>query len=193
MPNRLKREFFTGDTEGVAKRLLGTVLSKRAGGVTLRGKIVETEAYFDQDDPPSHAAAGRTRRSRTMWGKPGLVYVYLVYGVHYMLNVVTESEGKPGAVLIRAVEPLSGIEEMKENRGTNSSKSLTDGPGKLTQGLGITLEENELDLVNSPDLWIEAGEEVEEGLIERSTRIGVSTGKEEELRFYVRGNDYVSR
>lgn len=173
--------------------MLGTVLSRREGNEVLAGRIVETEAYFGQDDPPSHASAGRTRRSETMWKRPGLVYVYLVYGVHYMFNVVTERDRVPGAVLIRAVEPTTGTRRMMENRGKGSTGGLTDGPGKLTEALGITLEENELDLVNSAELWIEGGKTVEDSRIERSTRIGVSTGKEEKLRFYVRGNDHVSR
>lgn len=192
MANRLKRDFYHGDTYKKARKLLGKRLVKAQNDKIISGEIVEAEAYFGQEDPPSHASAGRTRRSETMWKNPGLVYVYLVYGVHYMFNIVTEEKGKPGAVLIRAVEPLTGLQLMQNNRESRSKKNLTNGPGKLTQSFDITLAENELDLVTSDRLWIESGEAVAQEKIERTTRIGVSTGKEKKLRFYLKGNEFVS-
>ncbi len=189
---RLSRDFFNRDTAEVAQDLLGKDLVRKLDDETLRGKIVETEAYYGEGDPPSHASSGKTPRSEIMWGKPGLVYVYLVYGIHLMFNVVTEAKESPGATLIRAVEPLSGLERMHENRGVTEKKKLANGPGKLTETFGIDRVENGLDLTESEVLWIESGSDGDFGEIETSGRIGVSKGKEEQLRFYLAGNRYVS-
>lgn len=188
----LTRSFFARDTALVARELLGVDLVRRNEDGLLKGKIVETEAYYGEGDPPSHASSGRTGRSKIMWDKPGLAYVYLIYGIHIMLNVVTEPEGTPGAVLIRAVEPLEGLSEMEENRGGVDKDELTDGPGKLTRAFRIGMDMNDEDLLNSGKLWLSRGNDIEENQIDTSGRIGVSQGKEEQLRFFLTGNRFVS-
>ncbi|MBS3791463.1 MAG: DNA-3-methyladenine glycosylase [Candidatus Bipolaricaulota bacterium] len=191
--NKLIRSFFARDTAEVARDLLGKDLVRNLEPDLLRGKIVETEAYYGEGDPPSHASSGRTGRSKIMWEKPGIAYVYLIYGVHLMFNVVTESSGKPGAVLIRALEPLEGLDMLESNRGGAGTGDLTDGPGKLTQAFGIGQEKNGVDLVESDELWISMGKSREGNRVESSGRIGVSRGKEEQLRFYLVDNGFVSR
>lgn len=188
---RLSRDFFNRDTSEVARGLLGKHVVRELGDDTLRGRIVEAEAYYGEGDPPSHASSGKTPRSEIMWKKPGLVYVYLVYGIHLMFNVVTEAKGNPGATLVRAVEPLSGLERMRKNRGVTEKEKLANGPGKLTESFGIDRGENGLDLTESDVLWIESGSDGDFREIETSGRIGVSEGKEEQLRFYLAGNRYV--
>ena len=133
----LGEDFFARDTARVARDLLGARLVRVVGNSVLEGKVVETEAYYGEGDPPSHASSGRTARSEIMWRKPGLAYVYLIYGMYFMFNVVTESRGSPGAVLIRAVEPLEGLDSMEKNRGGISGADLTNGPGKLAQAFEI--------------------------------------------------------
>ncbi len=190
--NRLDRNFYQARTEEVARKLLGKKLVRRYTDDVLTGIIVETEAYFGQDDPPSHASSGKTRRSKIMWGTPGLAYIYFIYGMYYMLNVVTEAEGTPGAVLIRALKPLSGLETMQINRKTKTVGKLTNGPGKLTQALSIARNENREDLVKSDKMWIEEGTTYKDKQIKHSARIGVSSGKERQLRFFVGENEFVS-
>ena len=190
--SRLTRNYFSRNTATVARDLLGTELIRKIDGRRLRGKVVETEAYYGEGDPPSHASNGRTPRSKIMWGRPGLVYVYLVYGIHLMFNVVTEPENTPGAVLFRAVEPIENVDLMVENRGMDKIEDLTNGPGKLTEAFRIGKEENGLDLTESDQLGLvdeSRGEDVE---IVKSTRIGVSEGKDKKLRFYLEGNRFVS-
>lgn len=189
---RLTREFFDRDTATVAKELLGKELVRTFEGRRLGGKVVETEAYYGEGDPPSHASNGRTPRSEIMWGRPGLVYVYLVYGIHMMFNVVTEPKNTPGAVLFRAVEPNEGIDFMSENRGAEKKEDLTNGPGKLTKAFRIGKEKNGLDATESDELRILNRSGREDGEIVKSTRIGVSEGKDKKLRFYLEGNRFVS-
>lgn len=191
--DKLSRSFYTRDTAEVARDLLGKVLVRNIDDDLLRGRIVETEAYYGEADPPSHASSGRTGRSKIMWERPGLAYVYLIYGVHLMFNVVTESQGVPGAVLIRALEPLEGLKRMKSNRGEVEPGDLTDGPGKLTEAFGIGKEKNGEDLVQSGELWLSEGPACEEDEVETSGRIGVSRGKEEQLRFFLANNGFLSR
>ncbi|MFB6290573.1 MAG: DNA-3-methyladenine glycosylase [Candidatus Bipolaricaulia bacterium] len=190
--SRLDRSFFARDSSRVARELLGAVLVRARERETLKGRIVETEAYYGEADPPSHAFSGKTGRSEIMWKKPGLAYVYLVYGVHLMLNVVTEPSGTPGAVLIRAVEPLEGLETMKTNRGRSDVESLTDGPGKLTEAFAVGKGKNGDDLISSGELWLSEGERRTEEKVASSGRIGVTRGEEEQLRFFLPGNEFVS-
>ena len=190
---RFNRNFFALDTAVVTRNLLRVNLARRNGADLLKGNIVETEAYYGEGDPPSHATSGRTGRSKIMWEKPGVAYVYLIYGIHTMLNVVTEPKGTPGAVLIRAVEPLEGLGKMEANRDGVDRDELTDGPGKLTQAFRIGLNMNGEDLVSSGKLWFSRGNNIEENEIDTSGRIGVSQGKEEQLRFFLSGNRFVSR
>ncbi|MFB6207832.1 MAG: DNA-3-methyladenine glycosylase [Candidatus Nanohaloarchaea archaeon] len=186
----MDRGFFERDSAEVAEELLGTRLVWESKGLT--GRIVETEAYYgdkDVKDPASHAFHGETDRNHVMFGPPGKTYVYICYGIHNMLNISVEEEGKPGAVLVRALEPLEGADTMFQNRGVDSREELCSGPGKLCQAYGITKEQNDMD-VTEGDLRIEPGEA---GEIAKDTRIGISQGKDLELRFYESGNPHVSR
>ncbi len=137
----LGTSFFARDTLTVARELLGCVIEVSAAGGAASGRIVETEAYLGREDPASHAGRGRTPRSGIMFGPPGVVYVYLIYGMHHCLNFVTEQDGTPGAVLIRALEPVAGRDLMARRRGLDAARcrdrDLTAGPGRLCRALGI--------------------------------------------------------
>ena len=179
----------------VARELLGSTLCRRVDGLTLRGRIVETEAYVGEGDLACHARAGRTTRTAPLYGPPGLAYVYLTYGMHHLLNAVTEREGMPAAVLIRALEPLEGIEWMEEARGVRTAHLLASGPGKLAQAFGLDLEWNRTDLTG-PDLWIEPGERVPDRAVLTSARIGCQNVPEPwatiPWRFYVAESRHVT-
>lgn len=193
---KLPPEFYLQPTLEIARQLLGKLLICDGVG----GLIVETEGYIGQEDPACHAYTGRTRRNETMWNAPGCAYVYFTYGHHWMLNVVTEREDYPAATLIRAIQPVFGLEEMRERRNLLRLKSKTDdrnltsGPGKLCQALGITGELNGISLQSDrlflaetpPELALPPFEVVE------TTRIGLTRGKESPWRYYVKGNPYVS-
>jgi DNA-3-methyladenine glycosylase len=179
----LPRAFYDRDAETVARALLGTVLVHRAGGAVRAGRIVETEAYLGPHDLASHSSRGRTARTEVMFGPPGHAYVYLIYGIHHCLNVVTEAEGTAAAVLLRALDPIAGIE------------GKTNGPGLLCRTLGIDRTLNGHDLV-STELFIDAGEPVDPAEVVARPRVGVDYAGEwagRLLRFYVRGNPHVSR
>lgn len=177
----------------VAKDLLGRLIVRKTSDVAMTARIVEVEAYFGEDDPASHAARGITPRNSIMFGRPGIAYVYINYGVHYLLNVVTGREGVAGAVLIRAVEPISGIDAMVKNRPVKNKFNLTNGPGKLTKALDVDIKHNGIDLTSSEnELYIATGA-VEDFKIDKSPRVGISSGKELLLRFSIKGNPYVSR
>jgi DNA-3-methyladenine glycosylase len=188
--SRLDRAFFAHPTLEVARDLLGQVIVSVASEGRTSGRIVETEAYLGSDDPASHAARLKQGRVEAMWGEPGIAYVYRSYGVHAMLNVVAKPEGQTGAVLIRALEPLEGIELMQLRRGTDRLTLLCSGPGRLCQALGIGLDMHGTDLVTSARLWIAAGETAED--VSVSDRIGISRGQEHPWRFWVTGNPHVS-
>jgi len=173
---RLPRSFYARPTVEVARDLLGKVI--RYGAAAAR--IVETEAYLPTDDGAAHSARGRTPRTSVIFGPPGRAYVYLIYGMHYCLNVVAEREGVAGCVLIRAVEPLAGV------------MHLSNGPGKLTRALGITLEHYGADLTRGP-LTIHAPPGNENFDIVTSPRIGINKSADLPLRYYIRGNRFVSR
>jgi DNA-3-methyladenine glycosylase len=190
----LPGEFYNRDTSEVAAGLLGKALVKYSGREIVGGLIVETEAYYGQEDPASHAYGGKTPRSGIMFGKPGIAYVYLCYGMYYLLNIVTESEGNPGAVLIRALEPVWGIDIMKRRR--KKACSLADGPGRLTMALGIDKNDNGADIVNGEKgLYVfESSKEKNSGKeynaieynnheVIRTSRIGIKKGSEMPLRF----------
>jgi len=187
----LPRSFYARDTKEVAKDLLGKILVRKLRKGTIKGKIVETEAYYGEEDPASHAFRGRTERAKIMWGIPGTVYVYLIYGMYYLFNIVTEEKEKAGAVLIRALDPQEGIGLMKKMRKTDEIKNLTNGPGKLTQAFAITNKEHKQDLL-SGSLMIKEGIKEEFEIIS-STRIGVNAGGQAKLRFYIKGNEFVSK
>jgi len=161
----------------------------------LVGKIVEVEGYLGENDPASHAYRGKTKRNEVMFKEGGHLYVYFTYGMHFCCNVVTEEEGKGRAVLLRAVEPLEGIEVMKKNRSFDSRRkdywNLTNGPAKLCEAFEIQREMNGTDLIGET-IFLTQGEKVPRSKIGASTRIGVKNGAEKKWRFFVRGNSFVS-
>ncbi|MFC1478400.1 DNA-3-methyladenine glycosylase [Candidatus Margulisiibacteriota bacterium] len=208
----LPRRFYNRPTITVARELLGkTLVYQSSSGNEFTAKIVETEAYLD-DDPASHAFKGKTPRNAPMFGPPGFTYIYFIYGMYHCLNFVTEKEGKAGAVLIRALEPLEVIDQMKKNRTKGSKKvdmhNLTNGPGKLCQALGLTKAQNNLDMCFEEgteglrDLGIEKGApklhlldapklHPEEIIV--ATRIGIREEHQQHWRFYIKGNRFVSK
>jgi DNA-3-methyladenine glycosylase len=187
----LERRFFLRYTPTVARDLLGCRLVRVVDGKRLSGAIVETEAYRGDGDPASHAFRGKTRRNSVMFGPAGHAYVYFTMGVHHCLNLTTEPEGRAGAVLIRAIQPLEGVEEMRRNRKVEEVRRLAAGPGNLTKALAIDGELNGEDLVLSRRLFLERGRAV--GAIGTGSRVGISAGKSFRWRFFIEGSEYVSR
>jgi DNA-3-methyladenine glycosylase len=184
--------FYDRPTEQVARDLLGAVLECTTPLGTASGRIVETEAYLGPDDPACHAVAGLTERTRNLHGPPGIAYVYFIYGVHWCFNAVTREEGHGSAVLVRAVEPIAGVDLMRERRGNvRRDVDLTNGPGKLCQALGI---DGAMDgtRLTQPPLRILAAPPVEGGDVEITPRIGITRAADWPLRWLVRGNPYVS-
>jgi DNA-3-methyladenine glycosylase len=172
----------------VARDLIGCVVSHdRCSGV-----IVETEAYHDSE-PACHAFVGLTARTETLFGPPGYAYVYRSYGIHALLNAVSEPEGVGAAVLIRALEPLDGVAEMRARRGVQRVESLCSGPGKLTQALGIELEHNGVDLMRGPIVVAEPEAGWREVGVSVDRRIGISKAVELPWRFCVTGSPFLSR
>ena len=182
----------------LARRLLGAVLRcVDSSGREAAGRIVETEAYLADGDPGSHSAAGRTRRNASMFEAAGTAYVYRIYGVHHCFNVVSGEAGSGEAVLIRALEPLAGMEQMAERRALKlehprALRQLASGPGKLVQALGIDPSHDGCRLDGAP-LWIEAGEPVPAHRIRVSRRIGLGRGVSLGLRFDIVGSPWISR
>lgn len=188
----LPREFYERETIEVAKDLLGKHVVRVKGNSLIVCKIVEVEAYRGRDDPASHAFRGVTKRNSLMFGDPGHAYIYFTYGNHYCLNVTTQPKGIPGAVLIRAVEPVEGTFYMKENRPNVSDLELSNGPGKLTKALRIENSLNEIDLTKPGPLFI-VNSRYERVKMVRATRVGIRDGADRMWRFYIADNPYVSR
>jgi len=189
----LSRVFYARDTEVVARELLGCVLECRSPAGVAAGRIVETEAYIGEHDLACHAAAGRTRRTEPLYGPPGIAYVYFIYGVHWCFNAVTRAEGMPSAVLIRAVEPMTGLALMRRRRSAaKRDVDLTNGPGKLCAALAIDARHNALPLDRAP-LVIRRGDPVADSDVLVTPRIGISRSADWPLRWVVAGNPYVSR
>ena len=184
----LKKDFYHRDTIQVAKDLLGKKLLRRRKGRILSGMIVETEAYLSRSDSASHAFKGQTPRNTVMFGPAGRAYVYFVYGLHYMFNVVTEEKGSPGAILIRAVEPLNGLHQM-EARRKKTGRDLTNGPAKLCQAMVIDKSLNGWDLTCGKTLWLEDFKAIPDTCVIRGPRIGIdyadSRDRQANLRFLV--------
>ena len=193
---RLPREFYARPTLTVAQELLGQRVVRVLDGQRLAGRIVEVEAYLDETDQASHARPGPTRRNAPMYGPPGHAYVYFIYGMYYCLNAVTEPEGSPAAVLIRALEPLEGVEAMRRHRPGHSDCNLTSGPGKLCQALAIDRTLNSADLCHDTRLWIEAGAPVADEQVAAGPRIGVrgdQRARTAPWRFYFQDHPCLSR
>ncbi|HEX2910093.1 MAG TPA: DNA-3-methyladenine glycosylase [Chloroflexia bacterium] len=205
----LPQSFYTAHTLEISRQLLGKTLvcippdqeGQADPACASAGIIVETEGYVGPEDPACHAYVGRTRRNDVMWGEPGRAYVYFTYGNHWMINAVTGPDGYAAAVLIRALEPILGIEQMRERRGLHRLKgkpedrNLTNGPGKLCQAMGIDGSYNGQSL-GGPRLYLTdtpAQLALPPFEIVESTRIGISRGVDLPWRYYVRGNRYVSR
>ncbi len=180
-------------TVEVARGLLGHYLCHQTPAGLVSGIIVETEAYLSRGDPACHAASGKTRRNETMFGPAGMAYVYFIYGNYYCFNVVTRPIGTGEAVLIRAVEPTSGLNIMKQNRGPKYEQlNLANGPGKLCIAFGIDKKYDGHDL-NCKPLYLDENSQRGELEITAATRIGISVGIEKMYRFYISGSQYVSR
>ena len=189
----LPRSFYDRDTELVARELLGAVLWCRSSDGVAAGRIVETEAYIGEHDGACHAAAGLTQRTRWLYGPPGIAYVYFIYGVHWCFNAVTRREGLPSAVLVRALEPVDGLELMRRRRGAAiADRDLTNGPGKLCTALAITGAASGARL-DRPPLSILRGKPVPDANVAVSPRIGISRAADWPLRWYIKDNPFVSR
>ena len=191
----LGAEFYLQDTREAAKQLLGQlVIRTLPSGETLSGIIVETEAYLT-DDPACHAYRGQTPRNAAMFGPPGHAYVYFTYGLHMMLNLVCAAEGIAEAVLIRALQPVEGVEAMRQNRGgIAATRQLTNGPGKLASALALTrLAHNGLSVTAAGSELFILPHTLPPFETVETTRIGISQGVDLPWRYYVRGNEYVSR
>lgn len=189
----LPASFYRRDTELVARALLGALLETHVDGVVTSGRIVETEAYVGEHDAACHAAAGRTGRTDPLYGPPGMAYVYFIYGVHWCVNAVTRPAGSPSAVLIRALEPVEGVDTMWKRRPrAKRITDLTNGPGKLCAALGIAGAHNRLPL-QQPPILIRAGDPVPASDVVETTRIGITKAADWPLRWYVRDSEFVSR
>lgn len=195
----LPRDFYTRDPRAVSRDLLGKVLVRRQNRKLLRARIVEVEAYLGKDDPAAHSASGRTARNFVLFGPPGLTYVYFIYGNHYCFNVSCLPDGEAGGVLFRALEPISGIEQMAEARDialddATDLRRLTSGPGRLAEAFGITRErDNEKDLTSrKSDLFI-GDDGFRPQRIAITPRIGITKAAEHPLRFFIAGSRFVSK
>jgi DNA-3-methyladenine glycosylase len=194
---RLTRSFYAHPTRQLAQALLGCRLVRRWNGQRLSGLIVEAEAYIGESDLACHARFGRTPRNAVMYGRPGLAYVYFTYGMHWMLNVVSEDEHFPAAVLLRALEPQEGIDAMQQHRPVRPIE-LCRGPAKLTQALRIDQSLNGVDLCNRrSDLWIEPGAPLPARSVMRGPRVGLfntpEPWKSKPWRYWVKDNPFVSK
>ena len=187
---RLRRSELPIDTTELARYLIGKTLVRELDGARMTGRIVETEAYVI-GDAAGHAFRGRTQRNEVLFWERGHAYVYFIYGVHYMLNVSSETPGIGAGVLLRALEPLEGIELMQRNRGTTALRELARGPGRLAYALRIDPSLNGVDLCAAGPLWLGA-EMHPVGRIGKSTRIGLTLEAHRVLRFYERDNVFVS-
>lgn len=203
-PIYLEAKFFAHDPRRVARALLGKLLIRKLRGASLSGRIVETEAYLGEDDAAAHSASGHTKRNSVIFGPPGFAYVYFIYGMHYCLNVSCMKEGEAGCVLIRALEPVSGIERMAEFRGiklpddsepykVSALKKIASGPGRLAEALAITREKDNGKNLSSlkSDLRI-ADDGYRANKVMVTPRIGIVKSAEYPLRYIIAGNTYVS-
>ena len=197
-PKKLKREFYNRNLLFVARELLGKILVKKSNSIILSGKIVEVEAYHGDYDQASHAFKGKTKRNEVMFNEGGCLYVYFTYGAHFCANVVVGKKGKGIAILIRAIEPVEGIDEMIKNRfgrellHDKEKYILTNGPGKLCQALGINRVHNGTDLTRN-EIFILDQQKLKGKEIGVSKRIGITRSVNLQWRFYIKNNPFVSR
>lgn len=191
---RFPAGFFDADTVAVARALLGWRLSHASDDGVAVGRIVETEAYL-HDDPASHSFRGPSARNAAMFGPPGRAYVYLIYGLHLCFNVVTGDAGRGEAVLVRALEPLAGLELMRRRRGDVADRELCRGPGRLAQALGLTRAHDGASLRSGALRLLppERGHAVDESAIVVARRVGIRKAADAPLRFHVRSSPFVSR
>ncbi len=193
LEKRFERSFFEREVTLVARELLGAYVHRRLGDIEMIGRIIETEAYH-QSDPASHSFRGMTERNKIMFGEAGFAYVYFTYGMHYCANVVTGFVDGAEAILIRALEPISGTEEMfRRRKKAHNEKDLLSGPGKLCEGFGINREQNGIDLITSDDLFLTRGKLGKREKIGVTTRVGITVGVEKQWRFFIEGNPFVSK
>ena len=188
--DRLDSSFYRRDAREVARALLGQRLVTEVDGVRTSGRIIETEAYLGVDDAASHSRMGPTARNAPMFAAGGIAYVYLIYGMYWCFNVVTGDEGDGQAVLVRAVEPLEGIEMMRQRRGERAKqKDLAGGPGKLAIALGIGPELNGADLTTDARIWIERDDDIPDSHVITTPRIGITKGVDLEWRWRLANDD----
>jgi len=188
----LPREFYERAPALVAKDLLGKVLLRKLNSEILSGKIVETEAYYGEKDPASRAYRGRKMFNELMFMDVGKTFIYMVHG-NWLLNIVAHLKGGVGAVLIRAIEPIQGIEIMRKNRNVKDIRNLANGPGKLTKALAVTKELNGIDVTRRNSQLVVVEGERESFEVCSSHRIGVKVDLQQELRFFIMGNKFVSK
>ncbi len=189
---KLSDEFYLKDVLVVARRLIGKILVRKLGRKVLAGAIVETEAYMGSLDAASHSFRGKTKRNEAMFRRGGVCYVYFTYGNHYCMNVVTGKTGVAHAALIRALEPIAGIDDMKKRRNTEDVHNLASGPGKLTQALEIDKRLNGVSFAGN-ELYIVDPRIAEKIKVLRSKRIGITKNADKLWRFYAADNPFVSR
>ena len=185
----LGKKFYEQETITVAKQLIGKKLIRKIKDQKLTGIITETEAYRGRDDPASHAATNLTNRNSIMFGPVGMSYVYFTYGMYFMLNVVAKSKKQnAGAVLIRGIYPQDGVGIMIKNRGIKDIKKITNGPGKLTMAMNISMKENNVDLTKKSSIYISEG--IIPKKIKKSPRIGITKATDKKWNFSIMSKDY---
>jgi DNA-3-methyladenine glycosylase len=195
---KLPREFYIRDTLRIARELLGKIFVRKIGGKTLAGRIVETEAYIAGKDESAHSSRGKTKRNATMFEEGGVLYVYFTYGMYHCANVVTGEKEEGNAVLLRAIEPLEGIEAFAFNRfgkteiTEKEKRNLLSGPGKICMAYGLTKKEDGTDLLGDEIFILDVPPLSDEKIVQ-TTRIGISKSKDFPWRFYEKDNPYVSK
>jgi DNA-3-methyladenine glycosylase len=190
-PSKLKSSFYNRPTLDVAVDLLGKLLIYQSGRTRLGGRLVEVEAYIGEADPACHASVGKTPRNAIMYGPAGYLYVYFTYGNHFMLNIVTEKESFPAAILLRGLEPIVGVKQMMANRSVEKLTEIASGPGKLAKALGITTGQKGLDVAGSRFYLLD--DKTPAGKVWCSPRIGLTDGKDKLWRFFIKDNPHVSK
>jgi DNA-3-methyladenine glycosylase len=191
---RLPKKFFAGDTLRVARSLLGTLLVRQIDGERVSGIVVETEAYLSADDPASHSHRGPSRKNAAMFMPPGTLYVYSIHA-KYCLNIVTDANNVGAAVLNRALEPWEGIEQKRVHRGREEPRDLCSGPARLCQALAVDASKDKLNLLDSDEVWLEKPPQAvrrRQWNVTTTSRIGVSSGRDLEYRYFIDGHHCVS-